>query len=478
MPRPKLKSSIHSLILREYKKTPLLGVRAIAARIRQQHGIKVSKSALHAIVKQKGLTQPKGRKKARISYQVAGNRECGLVLLGCLDSQLGVLEEIIDQIKVYFPRLSREKLGQFILLATYASYAGAQLQNASSLEAFVRLAGLASVPKKSFDYFQTQLVRYRPAVNLQPVKVSLQPAATIKFYFKNGTQGYTDARFATFWDGPCRQEYFSSPLRGVLQRLALMVNEGVCMIGYTKSFGYLSLLTFRFVQGMLSGLEKVSVLDRDGKSLMTQGLAKPKMALVFGYSPRVINKGMVVLSRQRRLSRISQEGLSESYAACAQMKFEHFKVKEELFLHAVLLKEKTSGAFEWGVLSTFQAAASQQLALAKRYGCAWRSVNEDFFRDMEVLEKAYLSAAGAADIAKMIPSRLILASAQDFSRVGFILSVVFKELIGGWEPKAKAGFLRQGKDSVRIHLPQIPRQIAKRFNASRFSYGGKTAFIA
>ena len=80
-------------------------------------------------------------------------------------------------------------------------------------------------------------------------------------------------------------------------------------------------------------------------------------------------------------------------------------------------------------------------------------------------------------LAKMLPKRLVFEDLLDFARVGQILSVMFKEMIWGWEPKNKEGNFAIGKDYLRISLKKIPHEVKKRFNNGRFYLDGKRAFL-
>ena len=80
-------------------------------------------------------------------------------------------------------------------------------------------------------------------------------------------------------------------------------------------------------------------------------------------------------------------------------------------------------------------------------------------------------------LAKMLPKNLIFKDLFDFARVGQILSVMFKEMVWGWEPKNKEGNFAIGKDYIRINLKNMPVQAKKRFNDGRFYLDQRRAFI-
>ena len=78
---------------------------------------------------------------------------------------------------------------------------------------------------------------------------------------------------------------------------------------------------------------------------------------------------------------------------------------------------------------------------------------------------------------KMLPNSFVFKDVIDFNRVGQILSVIFKEIIWGWEPKNKEGNFVIGKDYLRISFKKIPKELKKRFNNRCFYLDGRRALI-
>ena len=108
----------------------------------------------------------------------------------------------------------------------------------------------------------------------------------------------------------------------------------------------------------------------------------------------------------------------------------------------------------------------------------WRYVNDDFFKDMEAIQKAVFdSEKKRTPLSKMLPQRLQFTGLADCSRISQILSVLFKEVVFGWEPKGKRGTFRLGKEAVYIALEGAPLELKKNFNRSGFTFAKKPAVL-
>ncbi|MFA6282306.1 MAG: helix-turn-helix domain-containing protein, partial [Candidatus Omnitrophota bacterium] len=61
--RISITSNLKKIILQETKKNPHLGVRGISKILKEKHQTDISKSAVNALLKAKGIKVNKGRKK-------------------------------------------------------------------------------------------------------------------------------------------------------------------------------------------------------------------------------------------------------------------------------------------------------------------------------------------------------------------------------------------------------------------------------
>jgi hypothetical protein len=97
---------------------------------------------------------------------------------------------------------------------------------------------------------------------------------------------------------------------------------------------------------------------------------------------------------------------------------------------------------------------------------------------MEVIEKAAFSPQKSQNyLAKMFPEKLQFSQPSDFTKVGLILSVIFKEIVWGWEPKAKSGDFRIKKDHIAVQLRQASPELIAKFNRIGFFIDKKRVFL-
>jgi len=487
MPRPKIKAATKALIVRLARKTPHLGVRGIARILKQNHALTVSKSSIAAILKKKGFQPARGRKQAVIQHRHNRNQQCGLFLLRCLDSHIGLIDHVVQELKVSLPQLNQEQLKKILIFSSFSAFAAKKPFQPDSKD-FLRLAGLSRLPQQAFDYFKKTIEAKKPVISLQTVREGLSLVSTVKFYFVNKNTGFTDAKIATFWDGLCRFPRFYFPLQAVMLRLEQMLKNRLLIVGYTKSFEYLSRLTFEFIRGLQSGIEKIELLDKNGRVVGKMQFTPQKIVLVFGYCPAIVTKGMVVFSEAKRIASISAELGFEFYTSTSLARFiqpaaaasskHNQAVANDLFLSRTIIKEHFASPFQWGVLSTISHKSRKLRPFLKKYLYMWRYASDDFFEDMEAIQKAVFDhEKKPVSLSKMLPQRLRFSALQDCARISQILSVLFKEVVFGWEPKAKPGSFRLGKEAVCISLKGVPPLLKKRFNRHGFTFAQKPAVI-
>ena len=477
MPKKALSSSLKRIVLREKKKNPYLGVRALSELLAKNKDISISKSAVHKILKAKGIKGKKGPKKALSLYKAREIKDCGLFLLRCIDSQIGLFDHLAEELKVYFPRISKDYLEKLIILATLSSFAGRELENK---EAFLRLAGIERLSMHKLKYFKQKLSQYKPTIELKPIKKRTKLVSTIKFYFRNGYCGYCDAKMSTFWEGVCGLDYFSLSLPAARERIDEMLKDKLIVIGYTKSFNYLSPLVFNFIKAIDSGLKKIEFLDKKAKVLDEIEVSSNKVNLLVGYYPQILSKGMNFLETGKRFKVFSAEEIGEFLLTNISTEFLQLKENERVILSNVLIKRKIASFPQWGFFTTRDLAKKgvKLSVLAKKYLYLWPYMEKNFLEEMEIIEKSLFNPKKTIDLGEMLPNRLCFNSIYDFSRVGQILSVMFKELIWGWEPKEKKGDFTKAKFYIKISLKGVPAQLKKKINNACFYIDKKRIFLA
>ena len=479
MPKKIVTPAIRKIILQERRRNPHLGVRPLSELLKKRHKVMLSKSAISKILTSSGLKDKKGRKNSLLIYKGKSLTHCGLFLLRCLDYQVGIFDHLSQELKEYFPKINKELLKRLIILASFSALINEDSKKSARREGFLRLAGLGHFPARKMDYFKDQLSQYKPKVDLKPLKNNLVRVSTIKFFFNNGHCSHFDAKMSTLWGGLCKMEQFFLPLRAASKLIEQMIEDKTIILGYTKSFGYLSPLTFDFLKAMDKGIKKIEFLDERGKVLKELKVDLSKISFFIGYYPEILNKGVTSIGRPKRFKSFFWEGVGELLCASSLARFSQPERKQELMLNNVLIKQGASFLPSWGLLTgSISSKKTRVASFLKRYLYLWPNAEKSFIDDMRVIEKSIFNPSEDRDyLAKMLPKSLVFKDSLDFARVGQLLSVIFKEMIWGWEPKNKEGDFAIGKDYLRISLKKVPREVKKRFNNGRFYLDGRRAFI-
>ncbi len=476
MSNQKLTPKLKTLILREKKKAPYLSSRKLALILANKYNIKLSKSTIHNLLKNKGVKEKPGRKKAYLPYRARIVAPCGLMLLRALDSQIGLFDCLTDQLKKYFPKIKLELFNKLIILASFSFLLDKKSQADLRKSGFLRLIGLRQLPSRTISYFNQTIANKNPIIDLTQLKQDLQTVSAVKFYFQNRFLGFSDARLSTFWEKAPKLEDFSLSLKVCRQRLKKMLDQNLIVIGYTRSFNYLSRETINFLEGLNSGLVRIEFLTAKGEVVDQLKPSAAAVSFVFGYSPQIFSP--TLKSRSGKFKRFLNQQLGEFFLSRSQASFQPLKQREEISLDNIEIKKGLSSV-SWGLLASL-SSAKKTAVLANcltEYLYLWPYIIEDFFKEIEVAQGQASFGKNKANLAKMLPKKLVLLKPIDFVRVGQILSILFKELVGGWEPRHKSGTYSLRKGYVKITLKQAPAKLKRAFNQLGFYIDNRRAFL-
>lgn len=440
------------LVLEEKKKNPCLSTRKFSAFLKKTHDITLSKSAISKIFKSRGIETP-----SLSPHKIKEIKECGLILLECLDSQIGLFNHIAQSLKSHFPRMTETDIKKTLISAAFSAMSG-------------------QPPQK---ILKNQEVL---TVDMWTVKDNLRLVSTIEFNFNNGYVGYCDAKMSTIWDRPCDIQSFFSPLGAASRQIERMLNDKVLTVGCTKSFGSISKLVFDFFKGAASGITAVRFLNAKGEPLNEIKTSLPKISFLIGYYPKIITKGFVVPNKPAKYQGFFWQELGEFFCSNNLTEFSQPIVKEKLILNNVRIKANPVRAPIWGILANLNIAEGGKESLlnkiVKKYLYLRPYPEESFLKEMKIIEKALFASEEKKDYTTgIIPKKLTFSRDLDFSRPGLILSILFKEMIAGWEPKGRKGQLSTGKDYLGILLKQAPKKVKKAFNQAGLYLDSKRAFI-
>ncbi|MCF7917146.1 MAG: helix-turn-helix domain-containing protein [Candidatus Omnitrophica bacterium] len=476
--KKKINARLKKIILSQHKSNPGLGVRKLASLLEKKHGLSVSKSTIHLIVKASKIELKKGPKKALTAYKKKSLDECGLILLRCIDNYLGLFDYLTDELNAYFSKLKKELLNKFLVLSSLAAISGQNFKQTVRKKNYQRLAGIYHFPVKKFSYFSSQIKRYKPTVEVSGLGNNLTIISGIKIIFKDGSYIFSDSKMATLWDSPPGIEYFFSPLKYSQGRLAKMVREGLFIIGYTKSFDRFSPLVFKLIEGFEKGVSKVQFLDTKSK-VVSQIEVKKRAGFILGYYPKGVSKGIKFKERKKRYSRLHFSQLGTFYIFDILSELLKITDDESVTSNNVLIRNKDYGLPNWGlVISERKISKNKLRGIVKNYFYLWPNREKNFFEGTKMIEQSFLTGdKQKGEIAGIMPHKISFSQEKDFARVGQLLLAVFKEVIEGVEPKRKSGFLKTGKDHITVVLEGLPVSVAERLNRQAFFIRRKRVFF-
>jgi hypothetical protein len=467
--KKKVNASLKKLILSQHKKNPALGVRKLADLLKEEYGISLSKSTVHSLLQSRGKKLKRGAKKAKIAYKKKDLDEAGLMILRCIDSQIGFFDYLADELKIYLPKLEKELIKKFVILTSFASLVVGDLDQVIRKKSFLRLAGLYRFPAQKFSYFKQLINRYQPSVELKPLDRNLIPIAGVKIIFRDGSNIFSDPKLTTLWDSLPQIDYFFASFKSCKERILRMLEQRCLVIGYTKSFDYLSDLVFRLSKAKSSQISKIEFFDLNAK-LIEQIKVNKKIDIILGYYPKGIAKGVRLSKKKSPYRRIHLEQVGSFYLMNVCKEFSQLSGNKRVILNNVLINNKSYGLPNWGII-TFSARLSKEKVklIFKQYIYLWPELEENLFEGTKEIESSFFKEESKRkEIDTMIPNRLLISKLGKLGRVSQLLSVIAKELIEGLEPRRRNGFLEMGKEHILLVLSGASAAAKKKLNKQAF----------
>jgi hypothetical protein len=421
------------------------------------------------LLRSRGEKLKKGAKKAKTAYKKKELDEAGLMILRCIDSQIGFFDYLADELKIYLPKLEKELIRKFVILTSFASLVVEDLDQAIRKKSFLRLAGLYRFPVKKFNYFKQLIKRYQPSVNLDPLGKNLILVAGIKIIFRDGSNIFADPKLTTLWDSLPQIDYFFASFKSCKDRILKMLEEKCLVFGYTKSFDYLSDLVFRLSKAKRSQIAKVEFFDLNAK-LIEQIKVNKKIDIILGYYPKGIAKGVRLSKNKDSYSRIHLEQLGSFYLMNICTEFLQLSANKRVILNNVLINNKSYGLPNWGIITFLARLSKEKIKLIfKKYIYLWPELEENLFEGTKEIESSFFKEESKRkEIDTMIPNKLIVSRLDKLGRVSQLLSVIAKELIEGLEPRRKNGFLEIGKEHILLVLSGASAAAKKNLNRQAF----------
>ena len=470
--RKPVESRIRNLVIRYRRKSPHMGLRGISSLIKAKHALSVSKSSINNILKTYHMSCDRGRKRHLLLYRRRPVQGCALLLLRCMDQEVGLLENARNELKVYFPKIAPRLLEKIILFLSLNAYLKRNAKDISAYKEFLKIADLYFFPARTLAYFLQKVATYAPVIQLAETRDNLQQVSTLKFYFGNGYHGHCDATMTTFWDDPCYVDNFFSSLHAAKARLQFIERHNFIYIYYTKSFDQFSPLAIDFLRSIPTGIKKIEILSPKGHVVFKKEFSSLKPSFFIGYYPRIISKGFAFLEKGDRFKKLALPPGDVLYSTVIT-RFIHPKSKVATITNNVLLKRKKKTLPTWGILTDKKSNISGYL---RQYLLLWPSMEKSFLEQMKTIEASYFAERRDTGLQALVPSALSLAKEEDFSKITDILAKIFVERFGKLD-FSLSGEYTVNKESCSVVLGRIDPRLKEKFNSACLSVRDKRAFL-
>jgi hypothetical protein len=248
-----------------------------------------------------------------------------------------------------------------------------------------------------------------------------------------------------------------------------MLEQRCLIIGYTKSFDYLSDLVFRLSKAKKSQIVRIEFFDLNAK-LIEQIKVNKKMDIILGYYPKGIAKGVRLGKKKSPYRRTHLEQLGSFYLMNVCKEFSQLSGNKRVILNNVLINNKSYGLPNWGIITFLARLSKEKVKLIfKKYIYLWPELEENLFEGTKEIESSFFKEESKRkEIDTMIPNRLLISKLDKLGRVSQLLSVIAKELIEGLEPRRRNGFLEMGKEYILLVLTGASAAAKKRLNRQAF----------
>ena len=470
---PKERELVKSILIREAKHNPYLGVRKLAALLKTRYKITISKSAVNNILlKLKGRVK-KGRKHETLSYQSRQEEDCAPLILRAFDSQLGLFDAAAKCLWAYMPQIKEVNLKRALTAVALAEFFKKPLRRGADIREILRASDLYAFPSRQARALCKAAERFKPTVNFKPLLEDLKLCSTVKISFQNGAASFCDGGLSTLWDRPCYVEQFFSPLSRARKRLRAMIDNNLIIINYTKSFDYISPLVLTFIRGVSGGIKKVEFLSPRGEVLESMNLEGIALNFLVGYYPKGLSKGIHFLRTEKRFKKIEYV-TGDIYYLSALTQFFLPKDPKGVILNSILLRRNTRFLPCWGI---FTNKKSDTTFFVNKYLNLWPHMEVTFSEDMTTMEKFYTTHYKAPVFGEFLPASVEFAHGGDFARLPELLKEAFTRTLGALDFSNLRGYIIITKKAVKLVVKKIPPELKERFNRGAFYLNNRRVFL-
>lgn len=400
----KLSPEIKRFILSQKQKNPALSCRQLSVLIEQKLQVKISKSAVNSIIKQEGLSNPKGRvsslpsllsKKQTIPENVT-YENMGIFFLKASDLSLGGMSNFAQSIHHRLMRVHLASIQAKNEILLYKNLFG--LMNLDSFKDYVKSDLWALIGKK-YSYIrlytylrQIQTIKSLPLEFFNILTNCLQEVSSIKFVFKDTTSLFLDASLHSLWsNNNSIPKEFSLSLSNVKNMLTKNKLIFLAVPGYNFP-------TKEFFDLFTKSINYVTLLDETGSELEKIKFNKIPN-LVFGLWPWQYQNAQTRLLKTN-LGKISLEFTGEEFNLNeGVVTLLHPKLNKKIMLRAGFLSKNHKEILV--ILTNIPEEKSSLGQIAQNYLNRWPNLElgfEEFSKKIE--EQTYIKPV------KVLPAHL------------------------------------------------------------------------
>lgn len=376
----KLKPEIRNFIIKQKETSPGLSCRKLAAMISAKFQIKVSKSHVNAVIKEKGLSSGVGRK-AKPKRGVIESSGLGAYMLKAADAVIGGTASIAELMQKQIPENNLD----------YLSLAQALLYLPLFEDEIKPESGLWKLTEKQFKDKETLLsylqqlqsvTTLRDAI-LQNLNYLLDEVLYLRIGFSDNTSFSVDGQLRTLWSSPNIPYDFSITPYNIKSYIKNFAKENQALVLFTAP-GY-----DLFPANWLDFLYKCSSPD---KKIIEIGLvninAKEKEKVTFS-APKTCDiifglwPWQYVNYRQLESATLSSPFYfslkkQEFYIADATVKLSQHFISQSVTIRGIMLRRSREAKPELFILTTILKERASAEDIAAAYLNHWPGLQDGF----------------------------------------------------------------------------------------------------
>jgi hypothetical protein len=436
----KLKPEIRNFIIKQKEINHQLSCRKLSAMVYEKFQIKVSKSHINAVIKEKGLSSNVGRK-PKPKRGIVESDNLGTYMLKSADALIGGVKNIAEMADKYIPE--KDDVLNLIETLTYLPLFKEELKPDSGLW---KLTGKQFKSKEIILSYLEQLqgvTILRDAI-LQALDYLLDEVLFLRIGFSDNSAFHFDGQLRTLWSSPSIPYDFSITPYKIKSYLVNFAKENQAFVIFTAP-GYdlfpANWLDFLFkCSSPDKKIVEIGLMGTDAKQKEKVTFSAPKTCdVIFALWPwqyaNYRSLESATLSKPFHFSAKRQD----FYIADAMVKLSQHFINQSVTIRGIILRKSQDAKPELFILTTLPKEKASAEDIVDLYLNRWPNLQEgfkDYGRKIELFtynvsshrtfpRKNILSVAAAAGLKECLQAYL---EALDTYVRWYFLPAEYKEL--------------------------------------------------